>query len=181
MYSQLWNNINRHLTVIWQSVGVLASAFAILSLVEKQIVTLDCAAAVVVLISGWLIAHTYDASNWFNRNQAIISNIERQFLRKSDTAEIHCYFEKYRKVGAMLHHLRIQQMFGLGIGAIMLAYHFWTQVVPGIGAPWSTFSFPKCLPYLTLLACAFGVLYIRRKAREDETELSTKSPGKPVC
>ena len=45
MYDQLFNDINRHLTVIWQSVGVLLGAFAVFSLVEKGILSFDLAAA----------------------------------------------------------------------------------------------------------------------------------------
>jgi hypothetical protein len=81
----------------------------------------------------------------------------------------------------MLRHVRIQQMLGVAIGAIMLISHFSVRVVPGIGEPWTTFSFAKCTPYITLLACTLGVLYVRCKAREDETEFLTKSPGKPIC
>src|ERR1700726_3891106 len=68
MYSQLWNNINRHITVVWQSVGILAGAFALFALVEKHTLSFDWACSLMLLIAGWVVAHTYDANTWFNRN-----------------------------------------------------------------------------------------------------------------
>ena len=56
MYDQLWNNINRHILVVWQSVGVLVGTFAIFSLVEKKIISIDIASTLIILISSWLIA-----------------------------------------------------------------------------------------------------------------------------
>ena len=35
MYGKMWDNINRHLTVVWQSSAVLAGATAVFALVEK--------------------------------------------------------------------------------------------------------------------------------------------------
>ena len=35
MYDQLFNDINTHIIVVWQSVGVVVCAFALLALVEK--------------------------------------------------------------------------------------------------------------------------------------------------
>jgi hypothetical protein len=75
MYKQMWTNINRHILVVWQSVSVLVGTLAAFALVEKKVISLDVACALVVLISAWLVAHTIDANYWFNRNLAIISNI----------------------------------------------------------------------------------------------------------
>src|SRR6266511_2529460 len=90
MYDQMFSDINRHIQIVWQSVGVLASTFGILvgilALFEKQVpiglanALLDVATALIMLIVGWLLAHVYDASYWYNRNLVIIANIERQFL-----------------------------------------------------------------------------------------------------
>jgi hypothetical protein len=42
MYSEMWNNINRHLTVTWQAVGVLAGGFAVFfGLAERQAISVD--------------------------------------------------------------------------------------------------------------------------------------------
>src|SRR5690348_12295057 len=83
VYDQMFNDIDTHILVVWQSVGVLVGAFAIFALTEKQVITLDVAASLIILIAAWLIGHLYDASYWYNRNLVIIANIERQFLRQS--------------------------------------------------------------------------------------------------
>ncbi|MFN2453299.1 MAG: hypothetical protein ABR577_03670 [Pyrinomonadaceae bacterium] len=36
MYDQTWNNINRHITIVWQSVAALVASVTLLSLVEKK-------------------------------------------------------------------------------------------------------------------------------------------------
>ena len=92
MYAQLMNDINRHIVVVWQSVGVLFGAFAVFALVEKKVISLDIAASLIVILCAWVIAHVYDAGYWYNRNLVIIANIERQFLRRSDLHDIHYYF-----------------------------------------------------------------------------------------
>jgi hypothetical protein len=84
MYKQMWSNINRHIVVIWQSISVLLGAFAVFALVEKKVISLDVASVLMVLIAGWLVAHVVDANYWYNRNLAIIANIERQFLNATD-------------------------------------------------------------------------------------------------
>src|SRR5688572_26301844 len=96
MYNQMFNDINTHVLVVWQSAGVLVTAFAILTLVEKDVVSLDVATALVVLIAGWLLAHLHDAAYWYNRNLAIIANIERQFLGQGDLRDIHYYWGSHR-------------------------------------------------------------------------------------
>jgi hypothetical protein len=191
MYTQTWNNVNRHLTIIWQSVGVLAGGFAIFSLVDKQILPVDYASSLVVLIAAWLVAHAYDASNWFNRNQWIITNIERQFLDRSDLRAIHPYFGEHRRAGSMLSHVKVQKNLGLGVGTLVLLFHFTTVAKFGFlywfrtchprwSETWSLFSLSKALPYLTVLACAIWVLSVRKSARSDENRLKEDSPGRQI-
>src|SRR5229473_588490 len=88
MYDQMFNDIDTHILVVWQSVGVLVGAFAIFALAEKQVISFDMATAMVVLLASWLLAHLQDASYWYNRNLVIIANIERQFLVESDLRSI---------------------------------------------------------------------------------------------
>jgi hypothetical protein len=94
MYDQLFNDINRHILVVWQSVGVLLSAFAVFALAEKGILPVDYGVTLMMLLVGWLFAHLADASYWYNRNNAMIANIEKQFLLPSDLRDIHYYFAK---------------------------------------------------------------------------------------
>src|SRR5262245_49475905 len=95
MYGKMWDNINRHLTVVWQSSTVLAGAIAVFALVEKGALSLDIAGSLLLLVAGWMILHAYDANGWYNRNLAIIANIERQFLVASDARDIHFFFRQH--------------------------------------------------------------------------------------
>lgn len=95
MYEQLLTTIDRRTQVVWETAGILIGAFAVFALVEKKIVSADYACSLMVLLSAWLVAHAIDATAWFNRNLAIIANIERQFLVDNDAKEIHHYFLKY--------------------------------------------------------------------------------------
>src|SRR5713101_733047 len=97
MYNQIFHDIDRHILVIWQSLSVLIGGLAVFALAEKQIISLDMASALVVLLVAWAIAHVYDAGHWYDRSIAIITNIERQFLKPTDLREIHYYFESHRK------------------------------------------------------------------------------------
>jgi hypothetical protein len=177
MYDQMFNDINRHIMVVWQSVGVLVGAFAIFALAEKQVVSIDVAAALIILIAGWQLAHLYDAGYWYNRNLAIIANIERQFLGKSDLKEIHYYFGKHRPDNAMITHLRIQFMLGLGVASLVIIFHFLNRVLPGIGTPWTTFHFQPTLPYLTAAVMAVYLFRLRRQRNASYEEFIKNSGG----
>src|SRR5690606_9736292 len=107
---------------------------------------LDYGAAIVVLVGAWQVAHVLDAGWWFNRNQLILTNIERQFLHRTDTQEIHYYFEKHRKPSIPDYQL-IQLLFGVLATLIVLLYHFVERVYPGLGGPMQNFQLPRALPY----------------------------------
>lgn len=180
MYDQMFNDINTHILVVWQSVGVIVGAFAVLALVEKNILPIDFACALMILLSAWLIAHLYDASYWYNRNLVIIANIERQFLKREDLKNIHYYFGKHRQEAAMLTHLRIQYWLGAGIAVVFLLYHFTTRVIPGIGAPLKNPELERSMPYLVLIACFFLLRKLRKNRITSYREFLTNSPGIPV-
>jgi hypothetical protein len=180
MYDQMFNDINTHILVVWQSAGVVVGAFAILSLTEKQIISFDIGTTLIVLLAGWLLAHLLDASYWYNRNLVIIANIERQFLLDSDLREIHYYFGRHRPKNRMISHLKIQYAFAAALASILLVVHFTTRIVPGFSQPWSTFGFQRTLPYVVGLAVA---VYLRTLANRDRIayeEFIRNSPGKPV-
>lgn len=146
MHDQMFNDINTHILVVWQSVGVVVGAFAVFSLVEKNVIPVDFACSLMILLSAWLIAHLYDASNWYNRNLAIIANIEGQFLKESDLKDIHYYFGKHREKSKMLTHLKIQYALAIGVAGLFLSYHFALRVVPGLRQPIGNFQFTRSLP-----------------------------------
>jgi len=176
MYDQLWNNINRHILVVWQSVGVLVGIFAVFSLVEKKIISIDIASTLIILISSWLIAHVIDASLWVNRNLAIITNIERQFLKEEDLRNIHYFFGERPKKD-MLDHLQIQFWLGILIAGIVLAYHLINRVLPGIGSPISNFKVERSLPYIVLIPCIILLFKLYRKNIKRFEEFLKNSPG----
>lgn len=177
MYDQMFNDINRHIMVVWQSIGVVVGAFAIFALVEKQVVSLDIAASIVLLLCAWLLAHLFDAAYWYNRNLVIIANIERQFLEKDDLKKIHYYFGRHRPKNRMIEHLRIQQALGLGLSSLVIIYHFLDRVAPGFSAPFSNFDPIRVMPYVLVIV---AVLYLRKlwsNTKEKYEEFLRNSPG----
>jgi len=177
MYKEMFADINRHILVVWQSVAVLVGSFAILSLVEKDVIPLDIAAALIVLLCAWLFAHLFDAAYWYNRNLVIIANIERQFLTPEDLKNIHYYWGQHRPNNRMLTHLKIQFALGVGVVTIMLAYHFANRIIPGFDAPIANFEFMRALPYVTLIIATLYVCSVRNQRLQSYREFLRNSPG----
>jgi hypothetical protein len=177
MYDQMFNDINRHIMVVWQSIGVLVGAFAIFTLVEKNVVSLDIAAGIILLLSSWLFAHLIDASYWYNRNLVIIANIERQFLKKEDLKAIHYYFGAHRPNNKMIEHLRIQVALGVGLSGIVSIYHFIERILPGLRAPWSNFEPLRGLPYLIFFVALVYLFLLKGRTRIKYQEFIDNSPG----
>lgn len=180
MYNQMFNDIDTHIMVVWQSIAVLVGAFAIFALVEKNVVTLDVAVSLIVLLTAWLVAHLLDASYWYNRNLVIIANIERQFLTKGDLKSIHYYFGAHRPENRMITHLKIQVALGVGLVILVIGYHASVRVLPGFSSPLSAFELSRSLPYLLLAA---SVAYLRRLTKNRDAayaEFIANSPGDPV-
>jgi len=177
IYDQMFNDINRHIMVVWQSIGTLIGAFAFLALADKHVISMDLAVSLVLVVTGWLLAHLQDSAYWYNRNLVIIANIERQLLEASDLREVHYYFGKHRPKNKMITHLSIQYSLGLGTALLVLGYHFGTRVFPGIGESWSTFDPVRALPYIVALACTAYVVWLRRKCKDKYEEFLTNSPG----
>lgn len=177
MYDQMFNDINRHIMVIWQSVGTLVGTFALFALVEKKVIGLDLTVALIVLASAWLLAHLFDASYWYNRNLAIIANIERQFLTAKDQHDIHYYFGAHRPNNKMITHLRIQFALGVGLVILVIGYHFMERVATGFGLPFSAFEPSRALPYVVLCAAGVYLVWLRRNRGESYAEFLRNSPG----
>lgn len=180
MYDQMFNDINRHIMVVWQSVGVLVGAFAIFALTEKQVISVDVASTLLILIAGWSLAHHLDASYWYNRNLAMIANIEKQFLVKDDLSEIHYYFGSHRPANKMITHLRIQVMLAFGIAAVVLTFHFFQRILPGIWGSWASFEFIRALPYLVGVALVVYLMRLRANRNRSYEEFISHSPGRDV-
>lgn len=180
MYDQMFNDINRHIMVSWQAIGVVAGAFALIALANKGELPIDLAFSIIVLLSGWMLVQIQDASYWYNRNLVIIANIEKQFLRQNDLFDIHYYFGDHREDNKMISHLRAHRVLGLGIAAIVIGYHFLIRVVPGLDAPWSNFEPLRCLPYAVAAAIAWWVYRDSSHADTKYAEFIKNSPGATV-
>jgi hypothetical protein len=177
MYDQMFNDIDRHIMVVWQSIGVLLGGAAIFALVEKQIITIDLACAIFIVLAGWSVAHCLEAGYWYNRNLAIIANIERQFLRVSDLRDIHYYFGKHRPKNKLLDQLWFQIVLSILISAILLGFHFTTRVRPGLSAPLSNFELLRALPYITLLVVVGLIVWEVVRLNRKYAEFMRNSPG----
>ena len=181
MYRQMFADINRHMTVVWQSISVVVGAFAVFALVEGDILPIDLAVALVLMLCAWLYAHMLDAAYWYNRNLAIISNIERQFLRTSDLAEIQYYFGAHRsKSNRMITHLRIQSALGIGIALLMLLFHGAERVWPGLDESFARFEIRRALPYLTAIGALWFCGWLAADRRRAYAAFLENSPGLPV-
>jgi hypothetical protein len=180
MYDQMFNDINRHISIIWQPITVLVGSFALLAAGMREIISIDIAVTFIILLVGWLIANIYDSAYWYNRNLVIIANIERQFLRKSDLRDIHYYFGKHRSKYSMLTHIRIQWYLGVFIGSLILLYHFLTQALetcPFILRPAIPFRLELLLPYVTGILIFFWLRHWRNHRIMSYAEFVKNSPG----
>jgi hypothetical protein len=176
MYGKMWDNINRHLTVVWESATILAGAVAVFALTENGTLSVDSASTLLVIVSGWTVLHAYDANSWYNRNLAIIANIERLFLTAEDAKAVHYFFLKHRG-GDLVDHLRIHAFLGVGFGVVTLLYHFSVRVWPGLSAPVAAFEPQRSLPYLAALCAVIAVAVFRKHYITKRDEFETKSPG----
>jgi hypothetical protein len=179
MYIQTSAHLSRHVTGIWQCVGVVGGALAVFAL-EKDKPLNDYACALAVMLCGWLVATTLDASNWFNRNITIISNIERLFLRPDDSKLVHPFFLEHREPGQPAEHFVIQIVLGATVGLLILVYHFKIRVADGLSAPWSTFEFSRALPYAAAISVGVACVCLFRLLKGKDAKLQTRSPGLKV-
>ncbi len=139
--------------------------------------SLDFATAFVVLLCGWSIAHLYEATYWYNRNLAIIANIEKQFLLKQDLHDIHYYFGEHRKVNKMLDQFKLQYALAVGIAVMFVSLHFEKRVLPGMKLACSEFEFQRVLPYLFIAAVVPFIWYFKRRYAKKYWEFLQNSPG----
>jgi len=176
MYNQMWGNINRHILVIWQSVGALLGAFAVLALIEKHVLPIDLACSLIVVICAWVAAHVIDANYWFARNLLIIANIERQFLTVEDLQNIHPYFRAHRKT-SLLDHLLVQGCLAGSVFLLITIWHFFTRIAMGFGLSWRNLEPVRALPYVVTCVAAIWLLRFKKKQKNSYDELRRNSPG----
>jgi hypothetical protein len=179
MYRELWGNINRHILVIWQSVAALLAAFTVFALIEKKVLPIDLACALLVLICAWVGAHVIDANYWFARNVHIITNVERQFLSGDDAKLIHPYFLKHRKP-TVLDHLSVQAWLAGGIFTLIVGWHFTTRIAPGFCTSFANFQPARVLPYGVSVVAGVLLVVLHKKQKRAIKRLLRDSPGSPV-
>jgi hypothetical protein len=171
MYKALWDNINRHVQVLWQSAAVLATAFGAALLLKKdggaaaEGSTTDIAAAVVIAAACWLFVHAVDAANWINRNLQIIGNVEAQFLGRADRAVIHPYIG-FKRPNKMLPHTKIQASLAVLVGMFAFIAHFVSRVVPTLDAD-AAIDWARFLPTITVVVGASLDIWAYKSARSD--------------
>lgn len=168
MYKAMWDNINRHVTVMWQSVAVLASAFAASFFLKGGILegrgpAVDVIASLVVVASMWVIAHAYDAALWCNRNLQIISNIERELLDPADAFRIHPYVGSQNK-HTLLGYFRIQVVLAGSLVLFAVLGHFVSRVWDHL-SPENPVDPIKVLPYAVLAVGTGWVRWERKSTR----------------
>lgn len=187
MYRQTSSHLNRHILLSWQSIGVVGGALAVFVLGDKLSasadVRLDFAIAIVILLCAWSVSHVFDANNWFERNLHIITNIERQFLKPSDSEEIHYFFATHRRARSkknLIEHLQIQMAMAIGLWIILIGYHFHQRILPGLGSTLVHFEFVRSIPYVMSLVCVGYCYLVARDRKRDYKKLLEKSPGKDI-
>ena len=180
MYDQMFNDINRHIYVVWQPITVLLATVGLFVAGTKEIISIDVAEALIILLVGWLMATLYDSSYWYNRNLAIIANIERQFLRQSDLRHIHYYFGKPRAKKSMLTHIRIQWCLGLGIGVLIFLHHLLSEALkmcPYVSSSPAPFRWEVILPYVATVLAFIWACRVRKHRIASYEEFLKNSPG----
>jgi len=165
--------------VVWQSLSLVLAAFTIFALVGREPISIDLAVALIILLSSWLMAHIEDASYWFNRNIAIISNIERQFLLPTDLHDIHPYFKGHRN-NSKIDHLQLQWWFGLMLSILAVTYHVTERIIPETKADLPANEFSLLLPYIAAAFALVVVVLSHRQGKQKYSKLLRESPGKQL-
>jgi hypothetical protein len=167
MYKAMWDNINRHVTVLWQAVAVLGATFSVGLIAIRDnpkwpdSIYSDFAAVIQIATACWLIAHAIDSTAWFNRNILIISNIEKYFAKSFDRSDyVHPYMEKdWPGPKQIPRHMVIQGVFGVMVAIASVMLHAFTRIIPVVQSdvcgPTSYVQLSRELPLITL---ALGVL-----------------------
>lgn len=175
-YRQTSTHMGRHISGVWQCVGVVGAALIVFAQ-DKDKPLNDYGCALIVLLCGWLAATTLDASNWFNRNLAIITNVERLFLTSADLKLVHPFFGAHRPKGRLAKHFHIQMLLSGAVFLLVLVYHFLERVQPGFSLPWSNFQFSRALPYLLAPIVVVALIRLQRHYRRKDEEFQRAAPG----
>ncbi|RTL31975.1 MAG: hypothetical protein EKK47_06150 [Burkholderiales bacterium] len=176
MYKQCSSHLNRHVSAMWQCVAVIAAAAAVLR-VEQSSPMFDLSVCIAITLCAWLMASTYDACNWFNRNIAIISNIEKLFLETDDLRKVHPYFDRGMRPGKVIGHFKIQLYLAGCVATVLLLGHFYLRILPGFFAKGCVIEPLRGLPYLMAIIAMVFIKNLRTQHIEHEKDFAQRSPG----
>ncbi len=178
MYRQMFADINRQMTVVWQTVSVVIAAFALLALVEKKIVSLDIATSLIIMLSAWMYANMLDGGYWYNRNIVIIANIERQFLLKTDQKDIQFYFGAHRTTkNTMISYFKIQAYLAIAIAMLVLIFHFSERIFPLPSYRLCELPLNRTFPYITALMSVLLCFFFSQDRQRSYKSFVENSPG----
>lgn len=173
MYNQAFNNINRHIVIVWQTISILAASFVSILLSEKYDISIWISSILLIVYIVWMISHIIDAEHWFKRNLHIITNIEKNFLTKNDLVLVHPYINTDVKHETMIDSFRIQIFFACTVWIFMLVYLFYKASI--------TSSMGLFLIYFCISVILSLILntYHENNANKIKT-LVIKSPGRSL-
>lgn len=177
LYNQLWNSINIRTTAIWNSVGLFTGAFAVLALTGNNILSLDIAASLLIMICGWYLANIIDVSFWYNRNLVIIANIEKEFFEKDDLRKIHPYFGSHRPKNRMINNFKVQFALGIGIASIFIILHFLKEVLPNIDFNIEKIHLVGYMPYLITFCVCIYLVNFKKRTNRNYKNFVNNAPG----
>lgn len=177
MYDQMFNDINRHILVVWRSIGLFVTAVSLVAVAKNGLLNYDIAISVFLICSFWFLSQIIDSTSWYNRNLVIIANIEKQFLVESDLKNIHVYFAAHREY-EMISHQKIQFYFSIIISFVVVALHFYDRLRP-------LFCSDKCglllfLPYIVAFIGMIFLCWFWDSEKKSYNTFKSKSPGKII-
>jgi len=89
MYRSFWENVTRSERNMWQMISFyIAIITAIFIAMKGEHLDIFGGSLILILFSYWTIYITLTAHLWICRNMGLISNIEKEFLKKNDYGKI---------------------------------------------------------------------------------------------
>lgn len=173
VYNQSFNNINRHITIVWQSVSVLVASFVSIIISEKYEIPIYLSYILLSIYITWMIAHLLDSNTWYRRNIHIVTNVERYFLSKKDKKRLHPFFTEHLKPDKIIDTFRIQIYFAYAIWVISFGYVVYKLVEV------TNLSYLCASSFFTLI-CIFILYTYHKKNVQNIEQLIKDSPGKLI-
>ncbi|HVY53953.1 MAG TPA: hypothetical protein VHA13_05480 [Gammaproteobacteria bacterium] len=184
LFDKAWDDIGSTIKVIWQSIVILLGAIATIIFTKAKVIPITTTYTIAIIAIVWMLAHIENAAYWFNRNLAIIANIERQFLNEDDSENIHFYFTAHRPA-KMAPHFQLQYWFLITIAICLISYYSKVKLPPFFkhfsSSSYCNYIFSSIdFPYLTAILGTICLYYFRNKNINKYNEFKKLSPGKEI-